>query len=46
MSNTTDPGGNSKTGLDVFKVADLLVSRSIATRGDDIDLIAYYGSHA
>lgn len=46
MSNTTDPGGNSKTGLDVFKVADLLVSRSIATHGDDIDLIAYYGSHA
>ena len=28
MSNTTDPGGNSKTGLDVFKVADLLVSTS------------------
>ena len=46
MSNMTDPGGNSKTGLDVFKVADLLVSRSIATHGDDIDLIAYYGSHA
>lgn len=32
--------------LDVFKVADLLVSRSIATHGDEIDLIAYYGSHA
>ncbi len=46
MSNMIDPGGNSKTGLDVFKVADLLVSRSIATHGDDIDLIAYYGSHA
>jgi len=26
--------------LDVFKVADLLVSRSIATHGDEIELVA------
>ena len=38
--------GASASGPDVFKVADLLVSRSIATHGDEIDLIAYYGSHA
>lgn len=32
--------------LDVFKIADLLVSRAVATHGEEIDLIAYYGSYA
>jgi hypothetical protein len=32
--------------LDVFKVADLLVSRAIKTYGDEIDIIGYYGSYA
>jgi len=32
--------------LDVFKVADLLVSRAIETHGAEIDIIAYYGSYA
>lgn len=32
--------------LDVFKVADVLVSRAVETHGDQVDLIGYYGSHA
>ncbi len=32
--------------VDVFKVADLLVARTIETYGDEVDLIAYYGSYA
>ncbi len=31
---------------DVFEVADLLVSHAVDTHGDDVDLIAYHGSHA
>jgi len=30
----------------VFKVADLLISRALASHGQDIDIIAYYGSYA
>lgn len=32
--------------LDVFKVADRLISRALATHGDEIDIIGYYGSYA
>jgi hypothetical protein len=32
--------------LDVFKIADLLVSRAIETHGDEIDIVGYYGSYA
>lgn len=32
--------------VDVFKVADLLVSHTIKTRGDEVNLVAYYGSYA
>jgi hypothetical protein len=32
--------------LDVFKVANLLVDHTVETCGDDVDLIAYYGSYA
>jgi len=34
------------SALDVFHVADLLISRALAAHGEDIDIIAYYGSHA
>ena len=39
------PRDGSKA-LDVFRVADLLVSRATQAHGADIDLIAYYGSYA
>ncbi len=32
--------------VDVFKVADLLVSHAIASHGNDVDVIGYYGSYA
>jgi hypothetical protein len=32
--------------LDVFKIADLLISRTIETHRDEIDIIGYYGSYA
>ena len=32
--------------LDVFKIADLLVSHAVKNHGDEIDLICYYGSQA
>jgi len=32
--------------IDVFEVAELLVSYAVANCGDDVDLIAYYGSQA
>jgi len=32
--------------LDVFKVADRLVSHAVETHGEDIDIIGYYGSYA
>lgn len=32
--------------LDVFEAADLLVSQAIEHHGDEIDIIAYYGSYA
>lgn len=32
--------------LDVFKVADLLVSNAVEKCGDEIDIIGYYGSYA
>ena len=32
--------------VDVFKVADLLVSHAVRTHGDEVDLIGYYGSRA
>ena len=31
---------------DVFEVAEVLVSHAVESHGDDVDLIAYYGSHA
>lgn len=31
---------------DVFKVAEILVSHAVSAHGDDIGIIAYYGSHA
>lgn len=31
---------------DVFEVAELLISRAVARHGDDIELVAYYGSRA
>ncbi len=37
---------HDKRAGDVFKVADLLVSRAIAGHGSEIDIIAYYGSYA
>jgi len=38
--------GTSTGALDVFKVAGLLVSHALAAHGEEIDIIAYYGSHA
>ena len=32
--------------MDVFKVAELLVSNAVDAHGDDLDLVAYYGSRA
>ena len=32
--------------VDALKVADLLVSHTVKTHGDEVDLIAYYGSYA
>lgn len=32
--------------LDVFYVADLLISHAVATHGEEIDIIGYYGSYA
>ncbi|MCJ7544523.1 MAG: nucleotidyltransferase domain-containing protein [Phycisphaerae bacterium] len=32
--------------VDVFRVADLLVSNAVKTHADEVDLIAYYGSYA
>ncbi len=32
--------------MDVFAVADLLVSHAVSTHGQDIDIIGYYGSRA
>lgn len=32
--------------LDVFQVADLLMARALERHGDEIDIIAYYGSYA
>lgn len=33
-------------GSDVFRIADILVAHAVQTHGDDVALIAYYGSHA
>ncbi len=32
--------------MDVFEVAELLLSNAVKAHGDDIDLVAYYGSQA
>jgi len=32
--------------IDVFQVADLIVSHAVGTYGEEIDIIGYYGSHA
>ena len=32
--------------IDVFQVADLLVSHAVETYGEEIDIVGYYGSHA
>jgi hypothetical protein len=46
MDEGTNPVAGQGSGLDVFKVADLLVSRAVETHADEIDIIGYYGSYA
>ncbi len=46
--NNREERRDRETGraLDVFRVADLLVSHAIETYGEEVDVIGYYGSYA
>jgi hypothetical protein len=50
LVNNMEKGNNRDVdqsgSLDVFEVADFLVSRAVKTYGDEIDIIGYYGSYA
>jgi predicted nucleotidyltransferase len=42
----TDHNEVKDRGVDVFRIADLLISRAIETHKDEIDIVGYYGSYA